>query len=237
MTHTQDRISDNVQRVRDQIHVAAEASGRQADDIRLVAVSKYVDVDVIRALVGAGCDILGENRPQQLWRRAAELEHLQMETGFQWHMIGHLQRNKVARTLPLVTLVHSIDSSRLLAAVNNTSAASNAVTRCLLEINISGDEAKHGFAPHDLVALLPTLSDFPHVRVEGLMGMASLESHDERARGDFAALRELRDQRQADCPPGIDLRELSMGMSRDFVVAIEEGATIVRVGSALFAGL
>lgn len=237
MTHIQDRISDNVQRVRDQMRVAAEASGRPAKNVRLVAVSKYVDIDIIRALVVAGCDILGENRPQQLWQRAAELEAFQSETGFQWHMIGHLQRNKIARTLPFASLLHSIDSVRLLAAVNAASARREKVTRCLLEVNISGDESKHGFAPGELAVLLTTLTDYPHIRVEGLMGMASLAGDADQARRDFAALRQLRDESRRKCPPSVDLHELSMGMSRDFVEAIQEGATMVRVGSALFAGL
>ena len=139
------------------------------------------------------------------------------------------------RTLPLTTLIHSLDSERLLAAVND--AAAETRLRALLEINVSGDASKHGWQPADMLAVIEGLSAYPNVEIVGLMTMASLSGGVEQARRDFATLRELRDQLQPSCPPHCRLTELSMGMSRDFAAAVEEGATMVRVGSKLFEGV
>ncbi len=243
-------IARNVARVREQIAAAAARSGRNADDVTLVAVTKYADIGTTQLIIQAGCRDIGESRPQELWQKAKSLATLQQQTGFRWHMIGHLQRNKVARTLPLTALIHSLDTTRLLAAINNAAindATSNDATindvatetrpRALLEINISGDASKHGWHTDDMLDVIDGLSAYPNVEIIGLMTMASLSGDVERARRDFASLRELRDQLQPSCPPHCRLSELSMGMSRDFAAAIEEGATIVRVGSALFAGV
>lgn len=228
-------IADNVARVREGIAAAAIAAGRQPDEIKLVAVSKYVDAAVAALLVDAGCRALGEARPQQLWEKA-ESPSL---TGVEWHLIGALQRNKIRRTLPLVSLIHSVDSVRLLAAIDEQAAALDlpAPARLLLEVNCSGDAAKHGFAADEVRRLLPTLADYPHVAVAGLMTMAALDGDDAVAHANFAALRTLRDELAPNAPPGVDLRELSMGMSGDFTAAIAEGATIVRIGSSLFEGI
>ena len=229
------RIAENLAVVRGRIAEAAARSGRAADEITLVAVTKYVSADVTRLLVEAGCRELGESRPQSLWEKAAALACLPVR----WHMVGHLQRNKVHRTLPLVAMIHSIDSRRLLEAVDQECLPHPEPARLpvLLEVNISGEESKGGFAPDDAERLLAELPRYPHVSVQGLMCMAALEGGLDEARRDFAALRELRDRLRGQCPPGVTLRELSMGMSGDFHVAIEEGATIVRVGSALFEGI
>ena len=226
------RIAENFARVREQIAAAAQASGRSPDAVRLVAVTKYADLEDVRVLVSAGCHDLGESRPQDLWTRAEELRDLNV----QWHFIGHLQRNKVERTLPLVSLLHSADSERLIVALDEAAAKANRVLPILLEVNISGDIAKHGFAPDEIELLLPTLAQFCCVKIRGLMGMAALEGGADRARMEFARLRELRDRLRANCPAEIVLDELSMGMSGDFTEAIAEGATLVRIGSALFEG-
>ena len=225
------RIADNVAAVRERIARAAERDGRPADRVSLVAVTKYVSVEWVRPLVAAGCFDLGESRPQQLWTKSAALADLPIR----WHMIGHVQRNKVRRTLPLTALLHSVDSRRLLAMINEESQ-SLPPTRVLLEVNVSGESAKHGFAAADIEPLLAELPGYANVSVRGLMCMASLEGGATEARRDFAALRALRDKLRPACPPGVALDELSMGMSGDFEEAIEEGATIVRVGSALFEG-
>jgi pyridoxal phosphate enzyme (YggS family) len=175
----------------------------------------------------------GESRPQQLWEKAAALDGLPIR----WHFVGHLQRNKVQRTLPLATLVHSADSARLIAAVDQSAAALGRCVPLLLEVNISREPAKHGFVPGTLEAFLGELPKYPHVEVRGLMCLASLEGGRDAARRDFAALRQYRDRLRDLCPAGVTLPELSMGMSGDFTVAIEEGATIVRVGSSLFEGV
>lgn len=227
------RIAENLARVREQIAAAAAAAGRSPGDVRLVAVTKYVAAPLARELVAAGCSELGESRPQELWEKAAALADLPV----QWHLVGHLQRNKIRRTLPIASLVHSLDSTRLLAAVEAEAAVLDHPVRGLLEVNVSGEPAKHGFRPDELPDLLPTLSAYPHVAIVGLMTMARLAGGSAAARADFAALRQLRDALAPQCPPGTELTELSMGMSGDFPEAIAEGATIVRIGSALFEGL
>lgn len=235
------RLGQNLANVRERIASAAARSGRPPEAIRLVGVTKYASIEVTRALVEAGLADLGESRPQSLWDKAAALADLPVR----WHFVGHLQRNKVRRTLPLVSLMHSIDSRRLLAAVEQELALaaeaggppSGKPLPALLEVNISGDAAKHGFRPAEIEPLLVELPKLEHVRICGLMAMAALEGGTDRARRDFAALRELRDRLQPLAPAGVSLDELSMGMSDDYKVAIEEGATIVRVGSALFDGV
>jgi pyridoxal phosphate enzyme (YggS family) len=180
--------------------------------------------------VAAACTELGESRPQQLWEHAAALGDLAVR----WHMIGHLQRNKVERTLPLVTMVHSVDSLRLAEAIDIAAAVVGHPMPVLLEVNVTGEAAKHGFAPAEIEPLLPQLLALEHIEIRGLMCIAGLDGGDEAARRDFAALRILRDRLRANCAANVRLDELSMGMSGDFEIAIEEGATIVRIGSALF---
>jgi pyridoxal phosphate enzyme (YggS family) len=226
-------IADNVARVRDRIAAAAHAAGRDPAAIQLVAVTKYVDAATAALLSAAGCTDLGESRPQELWSKAKAPEL----AGVRWHLVGRLQRNKVRRTLPLVALIHSVDSERLLAAIDEHAAALQATPRVLLEVNCSGESAKQGFSANDVRRVAPTLDAYPHVEVAGLMTMAPLEGDAAAARTAFAALRTLRDELAAACPPGVALAELSMGMSGDFPEAIAEGATIVRVGSLLFEGL
>ena len=227
------RLSANLARVRQQIAEAAVRTGRRPEDVRLVGVTKYVDEGIARAMFEAGLTDLAESRPQELWRKSELLKELPIR----WHCIGHLQRNKVERTLPLISLLHSGDSLRLLEAVSAAAVKQGRVVATLLEVNISWDVSKHGFVPQEMRSSLPAIAALPGLKVRGLMGMAALEGGGERARQDFAALRELRDVLRRDCPPQIDLTELSMGMSGDFVEAIEEGATIVRIGSALFEGI
>ncbi len=227
------RIARNLADVRARIADAAAAAGRSADQIALVAVTKYVGEAEVRALVEAGCRLLGENRPQQLWEKAEACRDLPIR----WHMVGHLQRNKVRRTLPLVDMVQSVDSPRLLAAIERACAELGSRVAVLLEVNVSGESAKHGFDPGEVQPLFDELTGYRHVEVRGLMCMASFEGGIDAARRDFAALRALRDRLRADCPEGTRLDELSMGMSGDFEAAIRQGATIVRIGSALYEGL
>jgi pyridoxal phosphate enzyme (YggS family) len=227
------RIRENLSRVRERIAVAAAKSGRPADAVRLVGVTKYVDAATARLLVEAGLKDLGESRPQELWAKAAALADVKPH----WHLIGHLQRNKVARTVPLWPVIHSADSLRLLEEISRVAQGLGGTIEVLLEVNISGDETKHGFQSEDLAPILPRIGNLPSVQVQGLMTMAAREGDLDRARRDFAALRKLRDRLAVNCPQWVALNELSMGMSGDFEVAIEEGATIVRVGSALFEGV
>ena len=227
------QLPEKVARVREQIAAAAARSGRRPDEVKLIGVTKYVEAEVARELVEAGVVELGESRPQELWSKAEALADLPIR----WHLIGHLQRNKIRRTLPLVACIQSADSWRLLQAIDQEAGSPGKRIDVLLEVNVSGDAAKHGFQPAEIEPLLPQIAGLQNVTVCGLMTMAALEGGPERAQRDFAALRELRERLIRGCPDAVSLRELSMGMSGDFEVAIEEGATMVRVGSALFEGV
>jgi pyridoxal phosphate enzyme (YggS family) len=227
------RIQDNLALVRENIAAAAARSGRTENDVTLVGVTKYVAPDSARLLALAGLTELAESRPQELWRKADALAGLPIH----WHLIGHLQRNKVKRTLPLVSLIHSIDNLPLLQEIDKVAAAQGTTAKVLLEVNISGDTNKTGLAMADVQPLLPEIAKLANVELRGLMTMAALEGGPDRARRDFAALRELSERLRPLSLPNIALQELSMGMSGDYQVAIEEGSTIVRVGSALFEGL
>jgi PLP dependent protein len=233
MTEPSQIIADNLAQVRDRIAEAANSGGRDASSVQLVGVSKYVGIKETAALLAAGCVSLGESRPQQMWDKAAAPE---LSTA-DWHLIGHLQRNKVRRTLPVVSLIHSVDSLRLLESIEECAIELARPAHVLLEVNCSGDTEKHGLDEDELRKLLVELPRFSHVVVRGLMTMAALEGGEAVARQNFASLRTLRDAVQSDCPSGVTLKELSMGMSHDFEAAIREGATLVRVGSLLFEGI
>lgn len=233
MSDEQRRIAENVADVRQRIAAAAGRSSRTSADVLLVAVTKYVGVDIVRSLVAAGCHALGESRPQDLWTKAEALA----DPHVQWHLIGHLQRNKIRRTARHVTWLHSADSQRLLDALDQEASGWPQRLRVLLEVNISGDAEKTGFPIALARQLADQLGRWPHLEIGGLMAMSARESDVEGAREDFVRLRELRDAMQRNCPPGITLHHLSMGMSRDYEAAVEEGATMVRVGSALLEGV
>ncbi|MDH3717016.1 MAG: YggS family pyridoxal phosphate-dependent enzyme [Planctomycetota bacterium] len=226
-------ISQNLLEIRQRIAEAAAHSGRDASDVRLVAVTKYISPDLVPALVQAGARDLGESRPQELWSKVDTLKEVEVR----WHLVGHLQRNKVRRTLPLVHLIHSVDSLRLLATIDREAAVAGRIVPVLLEVNISGDPEKHGFAADQLPAILPQLAESTHVAIGGLMAMAHRQGGRDVARHDFAALRTLRDRLLIDAPANVSLAELSMGMSGDFEDAVREGATLVRIGRALYEGL
>ena len=216
------------------IAVAAERSGRTADDVTLVAVTKYVDAEVTELMIKAGAVVLGENRPQVLEEKTATLD----QDPVKWHMIGHLQTNKVKKILRQTALIHSVDSQRLVDAIEKQALAWELNVDVLLEVNVSGETAKHGVAPSELGELLTHCQSLKAVRVKGLMAMAGLDSGDEdQTRAQFALLRRLRDQHRTFECQSVQLDELSMGMSGDFEMAIEEGATLVRVGSTLYEGV
>ncbi|MGB9689697.1 YggS family pyridoxal phosphate-dependent enzyme [Thermogutta sp.] len=226
-------LRKNLESIQEKIRAAAERAGRSPHEIRLIAVTKYVDVPVVRQLVELGQRALGESRPQQLWQRHALLGELPIE----WHLVGPLQRNKVRKTLPCATWIHSVDSLALLADINRIAGELGLRPNLLLEVNVSRHPSKHGFPPQMMEEVISQLENFPDVAICGLMAMAGVEGDLEGARRDFRALRQLRDQLAPLAPPRVSLRELSMGMSGDFEIAIEEGATMVRIGSALFEGI
>ena len=236
-TADRDRIGENLAAVRDRIEAACRQAGRPAASVRLVAVTKYVSADLSRLVLEAGCPDLAESRPQAIWEKAAALAG---SPAVRWHLIGHLQRNKTRRTLPLLAMLHTLDSLRLLEAV--AAAADSAADRppcdTLVEVNLTSDPGRSGVAIDDAAAVVLAAGAAPGIRLRGLMGMAGRpDAAGADARRDFARLRRLRDDLAARLPDPTMLAELSMGMSGDFEEAILEGATIIRVGSALFEGL
>lgn len=217
----------SLEQILDRIAAAAQRSGREPSAIELVAVSKYQPAQNIRAIMEEGISLFGESRIQE-----AALKIPLLPTKLHWHFIGHLQSNKIRKSLPLFELFHSIDSLDLALAMDRIAGEMGLFPRVLLEVNVSGEASKHGFSPISLKALLEQLLRLPRLQVEGFMTMAPLTKDPETTRPYFAQLRELRDEAARDF--GIPLSSLSMGMSHDFEIAIEEGATLVRIGSALF---
>ena len=200
---------------------------------RLIAVSKTRSVEEIQALLKLGHRDLGENYPQELKAKAAALPK-----DIRWHFIGHLQRSNVKHVVGIATLIHSVDSERLLDEIEKRSAALGITTDVLLQVHIAQEETKHGFSPEEVHALLagaPAFGRWPHVRIRGLMGMATNTEDMDQVRREFRSLAEL--HRELRAHPGLrpeDFTELSMGMSGDAAVAVEEGSTLVRVGTAIF---
>ncbi|MGL5094513.1 MAG: YggS family pyridoxal phosphate-dependent enzyme, partial [Planctomycetia bacterium] len=197
----------------------------------LVAVTKQAPIDFVQGLYDLGVRRMAENRPQQLWEKAAALP-----SDVRWHMVGRFQTNKIARTLPAVALVHSVDRRSLAEALSAEAARAGIEVRCLLQVNVTGEETKGGFAPDEVAEVLAWAAALPGLRVDGLMTMARYEDEAEACRPTFQALRRLRDSAANRNGVG-DLPILSMGMSNDFEPAVEEGATHVRIGSALFEGV
>ena len=216
--------------VRENIYAAAERAGRSPDDVELVAVSKKHPVEsVSEAFQEAGQELFGESRVQEALVKIPALT-----SRLRWHFIGHLQANKVRKALPCFELIHGIDTVDIARDVDRVAAEMGLFPRVLLEVNVSGEGSKHGFTPEGLERELEGLLALPRIQVEGFMTMAPLVKEAEAARPYFTKLRELRDRLAGQV--GIPLATLSMGMSGDYEVAVEEGATLVRVGSALFGG-
>lgn len=232
MNSWREMLRSNLDELHERIDRAARASGRASDDVRLVAVTKQVDESVTCELVDLGVNDLGENRPQELWRKQ------QLVRGpVRWHLVGTLQKNKARRTLPIVHLLHSVDSDSLLKRLDELAAELDLRPEVLLEVNVSGEATKHGFRPEELSSTITESEQLARVQIRGLMTMAPYDDDPNRARPCFATLRELRDRLASQAPPNCRLTELSMGMSGDFEAAISEGATMVRIGSALFEGI
>jgi pyridoxal phosphate enzyme (YggS family) len=222
-------LSTRLTGVRERIAVACQKSNRNPHEITLIAVTKTVSSRVVAAMHELGATDFGENRPQELWKKAATLPTAR------WHLIGHLQRNKIDKTVPLTVLNHSVDSERLLNSLHQFGTKTGKPCPILLEFNCSREEAKGGFVPEQLSKLGDMLSSLSGVRVEGLMTMAAYHDDPEHSRPAFSELRSLRDRLRVQT--GLLLPWLSMGMSNDFEIAIEEGATHVRIGTTLFQGL
>jgi pyridoxal phosphate enzyme (YggS family) len=223
-------LPERVAQVRASIARAAERSGRAPAAVQLVAVSKTVPVAVIRQAMAAGVTDLGENRVQE----AAEKIPLLRDQPVRWHLIGHLQANKVGKALQLFDVLQSVDTVELATLLSRRRSSPLPPVEVLFEVNVGGESTKQGFTPRQLVAAAPTLAALTGLRPRGLMTVAPAASDPEAVRPVFRRLRELRDALKDAFPQ--EFSELSMGMSHDFEVAIEEGATIVRVGTAIFGG-
>jgi pyridoxal phosphate enzyme (YggS family) len=214
-------IRRNLEGVRERVARAAERAGRRPEDVLLIGVSKTVPVERVRLGVEAGLAALGENRVQEAKEKIKVLGR-----PVPWHLIGHLQTNKVRDAIELFDVIHSLDRVELAQELERRAATRGRVVEALLEINVAGEPSKSGFAPDALDAGLQTIGGLTHVRVRGLMAIPPIVERAEDARPSFQTLRRLAERH--------GLKELSMGMSADFEVAIEEGATMVRVGTAIF---
>lgn len=219
-------VAANVARVRERIAAAARRGGRRPEDVTLVAVTKGVDAPQILEAVAAGVQDLGENRVQEAASKAAAVS-----AGARWHLVGHLQRNKVRQAVALFTVIHSLDGARLAADVSRRAAAPVDV---LLQVNVAGEAQKFGVSPQQAPAVLRAIAGLPALHVVGLMTIAPLSGDPEETRPIFGRLRGLRDDLEALGIAGVTLPHLSMGMSGDFEIAVEEGATLVRIGRAIF---
>lgn len=220
-------IAANLEAVRDRISAAARRAGRDPASVRLVAVSKTHPADAVIGAVAAGQRVFGESRVQESREKIPACP-----AGLEWHFIGHLQKNKVRQALPLFSFFHSIDSTGLAQAIDRIAGETGKAVEGLIEVNVSGEQTKHGFTPDSLRTDFLSLAKLPGLRIRGLMTMAPYSENPEEARPFFRALRALRDELQNS--HGLALPELSMGMSGDYEPAIEEGATLVRVGSSIF---
>lgn len=199
-------------------------------DVKLVAVSKFHPVGAVREAYAAGQRVFGESRPQEFAAKAATLG---LE-GLEWHFIGHLQTNKLKLVLPYASMVESVDSTHLLQAVDDWGAGQGRTVDVLLEVHIGAEESKSGFTPEEAVQMVSNRSRYSHVNICGLMGMASNTEDEGRIRADFALIRSLFDTIRKDNPDMTRFRELSIGMSGDWKIALEFGATIVRIGTSIF---
>ena len=232
MSTTSEQIAQNYRAVVAEVHAACLRAGRRTSSVTIVAVTKYAQFEWVKCLAELDVREFGESRPQQLVARASQLDR-----PAHWHLIGPLQRNKVRQLLPHVSLIHSVESVRLLQQIDRIAGEEQLRPRLLLEVNLIADPEKHGFSEAALIESWPEILKCGNVQISGLMTMAAFSENPEDARPTFQRLRTLRDWLQSISPPGTALPDLSMGMSGDFGVAIEEGATLIRIGSALWEGL
>jgi pyridoxal phosphate enzyme (YggS family) len=222
-------VEDKIRHVREVMAEAARRSGRPPEAIRLMAVTKTVDDDRIRAAMKAGVEIIGENYVQEA-KRKIEL----LGKSGEWHLIGPLQTNKAKVAVRLFDMIHSVDRPELAAELDRRARAAGRVVPILVEVNISGEASKSGVPPHSTLELIRRIAPLENLSIRGLMTMPPWFDDPEESRPYFRALRELRDRIAAEAVPRVAMRELSMGMTDDYAVAIEEGATIVRIGRGIF---
>jgi len=224
-----DEIKTNILNIRERIAAAATRAGRDPGTIQLMAVSKTVEPDRIRQALDAGITLLGENYVQEAREKIPAVGR-----PAEWHMIGHLQTNKVKYVVHLFDWIHSVDRLELARELDKRAGQNNRRLNVLIEVNVSGEASKNGAVPRQVLELVRQISVLPNLSVRGLMTMPPYSDDPENSRPYFIALRRLHDDIVSAALPGISMTEISMGMTDDFEVAIEEGATIIRVGRAIF---
>jgi len=224
-----EELRENLKRINERINEAASRAGRKPEDIQLVAVTKTVETERVREGIEAGLKVLGENRVQEAEGKILELGH-----GVQWHMIGHLQTNKVKKAVALFDMIHSVDSLHLAFEIEKRASALGKQMPILLQVDLAGEETKSGFSKEELFDALPQMAGLAHIKICGVMTIPPFSPDPEASRPYFRELSDLREKIAGIYPEGIRMDILSMGMSQDFEVAIQEGANIVRIGTALF---
>ncbi|MDX9823204.1 MAG: YggS family pyridoxal phosphate-dependent enzyme [Syntrophales bacterium] len=222
-------VAGNIGRIREVVAQAAARSGRSPAEVRLMAVTKTVDDERIAAAMQDGVDIIGENYVQEAKRKLETLGK-----GCEWHLIGRLQTNKAKYAVRLFDMIHSVDRLELAAEIDRRAAAAGHLMKILIEVNVSGEETKNGVPLADAADLVRRIAPLTNLTIRGLMTMPPWFDDPEQARPYFRALRNLRDRIKADRLPRVEMTELSMGMTGDYAVAVEEGATIIRVGRGIF---
>ena len=222
-------VKDNIEDIKRRIASACERAGRSTDEITVIGVTKTFEADKILEAVDCGIKDVAENRVQELVRKYDDV------TGVSWHLIGHLQTNKVKYIADKVSLIHSVDSLKLASEIDRQAEKNNRVIDVLIEVNVSGEESKFGVAPDELDELLSKIGEFSHIKVQGLMTMAPLLAEKDEIRQIFKKMYKIFIDNRAKKYNNINMGILSMGMSNDFEIAIEEGATMVRIGRAMFA--
>ncbi len=223
-------MRQRLEKVKERIRQAAEACGRDSASVQLVAVSKTIAPDRVQEALEAGVTILGENYVQEARDKFQTL----VQYPVSWHFIGHLQSNKAKYAVRLFDLIHSVDSLKLARELNKQAAKVDKIQPILIQVNISGEDSKSGIAAEETFDLITAISQLDHLSIKGLMTMPPYFYQPEKVRPFFAALRKLRDQIDDRRIPNVSMAELSMGMTGDYEVAIQEGATLVRIGTAIF---
>jgi len=223
-------ISDNINTIRERISRACARAGRPASDVTLIAVAKTFPAEAVREAIAAGAADVGENYVQELLAKRSELA----APTARWHFIGHLQSNKVRQIAPWIHMIHAVDSVPLATEIDRRASGAGRVIECLIEVNTTGEETKFGIPPGDVSALVRSLAPCDHIVIGGLMTIGPFLPEAEGSRPMFRRLRELKDEIAGIAQANVRMRHLSMGMTGDFEVAIEEGATHIRIGTAIF---
>jgi len=222
-------IKENLEKIAEKIRLRSELVGRNSGDITMVAVTKTVEEDRIREAIASGVRIIGESRVQEAKEKYGKLGNEVI-----WHLVGHLQTNKANDAVKIFDLIHSVDSVKLAKEIDKQARKAGKVQKVLIEVNLSGEETKYGLSPEEVIPFLKDISELPNMKVEGLMTMAPFYENPEDCRPYFRKLKELMEEVKARNIENVEMKYLSMGMTNDYEVAIEEGSNMVRIGRAIF---